>query len=144
MSLGTVEYIINKVEELSGQILKSKEDFKIVVEAALKNKKNSELAELAFQAKFVVGLLGVIKKKDAVVDDDYFIKVSDEFKQAYEKIKKILLSILENESGFVQNIFSEKYFQLSHTSLQNLNLLCEDFAHLKIYLNDLKQKKDSR
>ncbi|KAF0152773.1 MAG: hypothetical protein FD143_701 [Ignavibacteria bacterium] len=143
MIADSVEKIIRQVEEASGQILKSKEDFRLIVEAALSSQKIDELNELAFHAKFVFGLLSVIKKREAVVDEEYFKKVGEEFSQSYEIIRKLIQIILGNSSGFVKNIFSEKYFQLSQTSLQNLNKLCEDFAQLKLYLNDLKQKKDS-
>lgn len=143
MIIDSAEKIITDIEEISGRVLKSKEDFRIILEASLKNKKIVELNELAFQAKFVTGLLSVIKKREAIVDDEYFKKVGEEFKHAYEKINVILHEILKESSDFVKNIFNEKYFSLSQTSLQNLNILCEDLSYLKLYLNDLKQKKDS-
>ncbi|MEW6654916.1 MAG: hypothetical protein AB1394_15790 [Bacteroidota bacterium] len=144
MIADTAENIIRQVEEQSGQKLRSKEDFSLIVEAALSLQKMDELNELAFQAKFVSGLLSVIKKREAVENDEYFKKIGEEFRRAYEKITKLIQTILENSSDFVKSIFIDKYFHLSQTSLQNLNQLCEDLSLLKLYLNDLKQKKDSK
>ncbi|MDP2038452.1 MAG: hypothetical protein Q8S39_14435 [Ignavibacteria bacterium] len=144
MKLDSVDQIIEEVENLSGSILKAKDDFRLILEAAISSQKFDELNELAFQAKYVTGLQKVIQKREAVVDEDYFKKVGNEFRTAYQKIKTLLQSIMGSSTSFVNDIFSEKYFQLTHESLRNLNRLCEDISYLKLYLNDLKTKKDSK
>jgi hypothetical protein len=116
----------------------------LILEATVTSQKFDELNELAFQAKYVTGLQKVIQKREAVVDEEYFKKVRNEFQTAYQKIKTSLQSIMGSSTSFVNNIFSEKYFQQTHESLQNLNRLCEDISFLKLYLNDLKTKKDSK
>ncbi|OGV08338.1 MAG: hypothetical protein A2499_01950 [Stygiobacter sp. RIFOXYC12_FULL_38_8] len=144
MKLDSVDQIIFEVENLSGGFLKAKEDLRLILEAAVSSQKFDELNELAFHAKYVTGLQKVIQKREAVVDEDYFKKIGDEFQTAYQKIKTLLQSIMGSPTSFVNTIFSEKYFQLTHESLQNLNRLCEDISFLKLYLNDLKTKKDSK
>lgn len=144
MKLDSADQVISEIENLSGSILKAKEDFRLILEAAISSQKFDELNELAFQAKYVTGLQKVIQKREAVVDEEYFKKVGDEFQTAYQKIKTSLQSIMSNSTSFVNDIFGEKYFQLTHDSLQNLNRLCEDISYLKLYLNDLKTKKDSK
>lgn len=140
----SAEDILAGVEELSENLLRARDDFKLILEASISSQRFDELSDLAFQAKYVSGLMKVIQKREALVDEEYFKKVSEEFQTAYQKIKLLLQHILENSSDFVKNIFEEKYFQLSHSSLENLNRLCEDLAIFKLYLNDLKSKKDSK
>jgi len=143
MKIGNVDEIIIQVENLSGKILKAKEDFRIIVETAISKSKLDELGELAFHAKYIHGLNSIIKKREAVIDDGYFTKVGDEYKLAYKKLIELIQLILDGSAEFLVSVFKEKYFQLSHQSLHNINILCEDFSFLKLYLNDLKQKKDS-
>jgi len=140
----STEEILAGVEELSENLLRARDDFKLILEASISSQRFDELSDLAFQAKYVSGLMKVIQKREALVDEEYFKKVGEEFQTAYQKIKLLLQRILENSSDFVKNIFEEKYFQLSHSSLENMNRLCEDLALLKLYLNDLKTKKDSK
>ncbi len=144
MTLDSVDQIVTQVEKLSGGFLQAKEDLRLIIEAAVSYQKFDELNELAFQAKYVIGLQKVIQKREAVVDEEYFKKVGDEFQTAYQKIKTTLQLIMGSSTSFVNDIFSEKYFQLTHDSLQNLNRLCGDLSYLKLYLNDLKTKKDSK
>ncbi|MFA7420011.1 MAG: hypothetical protein WCZ90_10025 [Melioribacteraceae bacterium] len=138
------EEILSAVEDLNGNPLRARDDFKLILEASISSQRFDELSDLAFQAKYVSGLMKVIQKREAIVDEEYFKKVGEEFQVSYQKIKLLLQPILENSSNFVKNIFEEKYFQLSHSSLENMNRLCEDLAILKLYLNDLKTKKDSK
>lgn len=144
MKLESVEEIIADVEKLSGQVLRTKEDLRLILESAISRQMLDELNDLAFQAKYVTGLQKVIKKREAAIDEDYFKKVGEEFHSSYQKIKSLIQTIFQNSSAFVNDIFAEKYFQLTQSSLQNLNMLCEDLSYLKLYLNDLKQKKDSK
>lgn len=144
MKLDSADHVISEVENLSGGFLKAKEDLHLILETAILSQKFDELSELAFQAKYITGLQKVIQKREAVVDEEYFKKVGNEFQTAYQKIKTSLQSIMGNSTSFVNNIFSEKYLQLTQDSLRNLNRLCEDISFLKLYLNDLKTKKDSK
>lgn len=140
----SAEDILAGVEELSENLLRARDDFKLILEASISSQRFDELSDLAFQAKYVSGLMKVIQKREALVEEEYFKKVGEEFQTSYQKIKLLLQRILENSSDFVKNIFEEKYFQLSHSSLENLNRLCEDLAIFKLYLIDLKAKKDSK
>lgn len=140
----SVEEILSAVEELKGNPLRAHEDFKLILEASMISQQFDHLFDLAFQAKYVSGLMKVIQKREVLVEEEYFKKVGEEFQAAYQKIKLLLQRILENSSSFVKNIFEEKYFQLSYSSLENLNRLCEDLAIFKLYLIDLKAKKDSK
>ena len=144
MKFDSVDQIISEIENLSGGFLKAKEDLHLILETAISSQKFDELNELAFQAKYITGLQKVIQKREAVVDEDYFKKVGNEFQSAYQKIKTLLQVIMGSSTPFVNDILGGKYFQLTHESLHNLNRLCEDISYLKLYLNDLKTKKDSK
>jgi hypothetical protein len=77
------------------------------------------------------------------VDESYSIKIKEELVNGYENLKNGLKKITQNCTPFIQQVFEEKYFQLTQSSLKNLNLLSEDLSILKLYFNDLKTKEDS-
>ncbi|MCX7875775.1 MAG: hypothetical protein N2321_06360 [Melioribacteraceae bacterium] len=138
-----LEKVIEEVIKLSNNKLNFQEDFERIVSLAIEKNLINELESFSFQAKYITGLLQVIKRRENINDENYSIKMKQELIESYEKLKDLLKILTSNFSPFIQNIFNEKYFQLTQTSLTNLNLLCQDFSYLKFYLNDLKQKKDS-
>ena len=81
-------------------------------------------------------MLGVIQKREGLVDEEYFSKAEEEFRINMEKIRNCLAELLKGSSDFIRNIFEEKYLMLSQQSLSNLNLLCADLSYLKLYFID--------
>ncbi|MBI1937261.1 MAG: hypothetical protein HYS25_03980 [Ignavibacteriales bacterium] len=133
------EKIIEQVSQLAGNKLYCKDDLQRIIEHALAAGKLKILEELAFQAKFSQGLIKIIQKKETEFKDEYFAAVQKEFSENIQKIHSLIRDLLSSASEFIKNIYEEKYFQLTHQSLNNLNDLCNDLGFLKIYLNDLKR-----
>jgi hypothetical protein len=131
--------IISGVEEISNGRLNFKEDLQRLIEASFLNNKMKYLEDLSFQAKYSQGLLKIIQNRDNKIEDEYFVKVQNEFMESVLKIKEILETLLSQSSEFIKQIFREKYLQMTQQSLNNLNLLCNDLGFVKIYFNDLKR-----
>ncbi|MDQ7815597.1 MAG: hypothetical protein RDU14_01065 [Melioribacteraceae bacterium] len=131
--------IIAEVEELSRSRLNFKEDLQRLIELSILNQSMKNLEDLSFKAKYSQGLLKIIQNRDNKIEDEYFVKVQNEFMESVQKIKVNLETILSPSSEFIKQIFSEKYFQMTQQSLTNLNLLCNDLGFVKIYFNDLKR-----
>jgi hypothetical protein len=131
--------IISVVEEISNGRLNFKEDLQRLIEASFLNNKMKYLEDLSFQAKYSQGLLKIIQNRDNKIEDEYFVKVQNEFMESVLKIKEILETLLSQSSEFIKQIFREKYLQMTQQSLNNLNLLCNDLGFVKIYFNDLKR-----
>lgn len=135
--------ILDEVKKLSDNKLNHLEDLERLITISVEKNLISELESLSFQAKYITGLIQVIKRRENISDENYSIKIKDELVESYNKLKILLAKITNNFSPFIENIFKEKYFQLTQSSLNDLNLLCQDLSFLKLYFNDLKQKKDS-
>jgi len=134
----TTDNILLKVSELAENRLQRREDLELLIDTAIKQNKISLLKELSFQAKFSDGILRVVQKKENTVDEAYFLKAVEEFKNSIEKVRTVLEELLSNASEFIKSVLTEKYLQLSQVSLANLNSLCSDLSYLKLFFNDLK------
>ena len=134
----TTDDILLKVSELAKNRLQRREDLELLIDTAIKQNKISLLKELSFQAKFSDGLLRVIQKKENTVDEAYFIKAAEEYKNSIEKVRTVLEDLLSNASEFIKSVLMGKYLQLTQVSLVNLNSLCSDLSYLKLFFNDLK------
>ena len=140
----TSSEIFEQIEKLSSCNLKVREDCQRLITFAMDSGKMEELEELAFQAKFITGLVKILKTNDRKNDEIFSLKLNDEFRVSFMKIQNLVRVIVSNSSQFIQDIFEEKYLHLSQESLSNLNKLCSDLSYLKLYLNDLKTKRDSK
>lgn len=134
----TSEEIIIRVNDLSGNALKQRDDLKLLIDTAVTQDKISLLEELSFHAKFSDGLLRVVQRKNSTIDEEYFLKAIDEYKISIEKVRVILNELLSGATDFIKLILTEKYLTLSQASLANLNSLCFDLSFLKLFFNDLK------
>lgn len=137
--LKEAENIFFEVEKLAGGKIANKEDLLRIISLAVQNDNVKILEDLSFQAKFTQGLLKIINTKENSIKDEYFSTVKKEFGASVETIKNLLKSIISNSDNFYEEIIGKKYFQLTHQSLSNLSILCNDLSYLKLYLNDQKR-----
>lgn len=135
--------IITSLKKISNDKLLAQDDLEKIISTSIEFNLVKELEAVSFQAKYIHGLIRVIQKRETMADESYSIKIKEELVTGYENLKSGLKKIIVKCSPFIQNIFEEKYFQLTQTSLKNLNLLAEDLTTLKLYFNDLKTKEDS-
>lgn len=133
--------ILNEVRILSGNNLEVSDDLERLIEISLAGGKINLLKEISFNAKFLRGLMAVIQKRDQTFDDIYFEKVKGELLDGTTKIKNQLSELLESSSGFIRNVFEEKYMKLTQESIQNLYRFCTDLSYLKLYFNDQKPER---
>lgn len=142
--LPRIDEIIIEIEKLSNGGLHQKDDLTNLISTAINEELVAELEELAFHSKYLIGLTKVLQKNDVNVNEEYFEKLKSEFQSGYDSVRKNLTVIINRSSNFIRQIFEEKYLQLTHSCLTNLNQLCADLSLLKLYLNDLKTKKGSQ
>ncbi len=134
------EELLKSLFESAKSKLLAKDDLVNLINTAFENGKTGLLKDVAFKAKYLTGLLAIVKKKDPLMDEAYFEKTKAELMTCYEDIKRGIKELIEMESGFLNDIFEEKYFTLSQSSLTNLNWLCSDLAYLKLVFNDIRFK----
>ena len=139
----TVNEIIEGVEKAAPNDLNRKEDLERLIALATQSGKYSELEDLSFKSKYLIGLIKVLRSQSVNHDEQYLNKLNGELTSVYSQVQKLVRSLLEGGSSFIRDIFEEKYLKLSYDCLENLNKLCEDLSSLKLFINDLKTKKDS-
>jgi len=135
--------VISELKKISNDKLNAQEDLERIISTSIEFNQIKELEAVSFQAKYIHGLIRVIQKRETIVDESYSTKIKEELVNGYENLKNGLKKITQNCTPFIQQIFEEKYFLLTQSSLKNLNLLSEDLSILKFYFNDLKTKEDS-
>jgi hypothetical protein len=135
---GKWEDFFEGVRKYAGDNFAQAEDIKRLVKISFEQDEIESLEDLAFQGKYITGLMRIIRNRDDIVDDEYFEKIKSEYAGKIDNIKSLLKNLVEKEGSFLTSIFEEKYFQMTQLSLQNLNSLCQDLKWVKYYLNDLK------
>ncbi|MBZ0198975.1 MAG: hypothetical protein K8H86_03840 [Ignavibacteriaceae bacterium] len=132
--------LLDEIDTLSNLTLKRRDDlfalFQVAAEAGLEN----ELEETAFTAKYVMGLLRVIK-----------VGSQNPGAADIENVKKDLTSNLEKVKGEIRHIikkdellkvrFESEYFTMNQTAFSALNELLFDLEWTKKYYNILKRSK---
>lgn len=137
----TAALIVSEVEEFSKYKLKMKEDLERVIDLCINSNNGRVLDEIAFTAKYLQGLFGIIQRGESSIDDEVLGRYMKEYSENIEKVKGNLSVILESASSFIRNIFQQKYFSMTQESVSNLNKLCYDLGWYKMYQNDQKIKE---
>ena len=136
--LPEVKKILTELDRLSNNRLYFRNDLEILVKITQQSGKYELLEEISFHSKFSNGLLKLIQRKDSVIEETFFLKASNEYKDGLQKVVKLLKDLLKEGNDFIRTIFKEKYLELNKQCLYNLNNLCSDLSYLKLYFNDLK------
>jgi len=129
----TVE-LLASLDALSKNALVSRNDLGILIELAVLHNQSTVLGELGFAAKFVSKTFGIMRRIGK--DGEGYDRVSNEFSQTLEKAKVLLGVLLENAPHATREHFTTIYLGVSHESLQQLLLLCNDLAWYKNWLID--------
>lgn len=134
--------ILSRIDSLARGKLNFREDLARLINLSVQNNKLEVLEELSFHARYSQGLLKIVQNRDNNINDDYFAKVQSEFTESIVKIKSFIEILLGLSSGFIKEIFTEKYLAMNQLSLSNLNKLCSDLGYLKLYFNDVKRDNE--
>lgn len=134
------EDFIIAVDEFAKGTLHNAEDLTRIMEVVIKNDKQKQLEDLAFTAKYALGLMKIFQdRSNNEFEDEYFEKIRGEYTEAITKVRSLLEEILSDASSFISGIFKEKYLGMTHGSMNNLNILIEDLSWIKMYLNEQKR-----
>jgi predicted small metal-binding protein len=138
--MNSVQEILSGVESVADGKIKFHEDLERIINIALLNDQQEILEKIAFHSKAAHNLFLIIQRKEEIVNEEFISKAAEEYRLNVIEIKILLNNLFGSKNDFIKNIFEEKFFQLTQTSLSNLNNLCSDLSYLKLYLNDKKHK----
>jgi len=139
MNLLPKNFLID-VEDFSGKLLNKKSELSIILEACNNDQKIEDFENLSFTGKYVNGLFSVLKNSVKIPEVENVDHIKKDLSENMEKVISQLKEITFNMDEKHKKFFEENYFQLSQSSIQNLQKLVEDLDIIKKYLNYLKRK----
>ncbi|MFO7444745.1 MAG: hypothetical protein R6W90_00185 [Ignavibacteriaceae bacterium] len=132
--------LVREVDEFSGNNLKRRVDLQIIFEETLNKGKDKLLEELAFTAKYIQGLIRILKDGSKNPDVNSLDHVKNDLTSNMKKIVVQLKEAITGTDGSTKQYFERTYFELSQQGFMNLNDLLSDLEWTKKYLNDQKRK----
>jgi hypothetical protein len=134
---------LDDVEKFSSKSLNKKNDLTIIIEAIDTDEKFKDFENLSFTGKYVNGLLRVLKSSTKIPEVENIDHIKKDLSENMEKVISQLKEITSSMNDMDKKFFEENYFQLSQSTMQNLQLLVEDFDGIKRYLNLIKRNKST-
>jgi hypothetical protein len=132
---------VNEVEKFSKHPLNRKAEMIAIYEASVDANQLDVYRELCFTAKYLVGMIRVIKDGGTNPQVNSLDQVKKDFSEnmtkAIDRIRQIISGSKEEQKKY----FEEEFFEKTQSALTNLNELLADLESAKLYLNYLKREK---
>ena len=135
--------IIDEIDEFSQHKLNKKTDLKILYCQSIKDDKEKTFDELSFTAKYVQGLMRVLKTGTGNPEVKSLEHIRKDFTHNMQKIVDQMKEIVANADETVKLYFEKTYFDMSHQGMQNLTLILSDLEWAKKYFNLQKRQKSN-
>lgn len=136
----TDKNFLTGVEEYTGNLLQKKEDIQKIITLVVAEKKEEEFENLVFTAKYISGMMRVLKNAPGIPEvssiDHVRKDLNENMKKGIEQLKETIVSSSESE----KNYFEKTYFTLSSLNFSNLTSLFSDLESIKKYMNHLKRQ----
>jgi len=130
---------LKEVEDFTGALLLKKGDIVKLIEVVAAEKKEEEFEKLTFTAKYICGMMRVVKNAPGIPEvssiDHVKNDLNQNMKKGIEQLKEIIASSNENEKDY----FEKTYFTLTTQNFTNLTQLFSDLESVKKYINYLKR-----
>ena len=139
MSPGISPAIIDEIEVFSEFQLNKKVDLKTLYDLSAKNSKEKLFDDLIFTAKYVQGLLRVLKTGAGNPEVKSLEHIKKDFTHNMQKVVDQMKLIVVDAEEEIKRYFEVTYFDLSQKGIQNLSLILSDLEWTKKYLNVRKR-----
>jgi len=139
MNLTDKNFLIG-VEEYTGSLLQKKEDIKKIIELVIAEKKEEEFEKLVFTAKYISGMMRVLKNAPGIPEVNSVDHVRKDLNENMKKGIEQLKEIISSGSESVGDYFNKMYFNLSTQNFSNITQLFSDLESVKKYMNHLKRQ----
>jgi len=130
---------LSSVEDYTDSLLQKKDDVNKLIEVVVAEKKEEEFEKLIFTAKYICGMMRVVKNAPGIPEVSSVDKIKNDLnenmKKGIEQLKEIIASSSESEKDY----FDKTYFTLTTLNFSNLTRLFSDFESVKKYINHLKR-----
>lgn len=131
--------LVRQVDEFSGNNLLLRDDLQRLFGSCLNEKNGPLFEEAIFTAKYVLGLMRVLKKGTENPDVENLDNIKSDLTENMKKIAAQIRELLSGSTDEDKNYFEVNFLQLSPDAFQNLNKLLADLDWTKRFFNDLKR-----
>ena len=133
---------IREVETCTKYNLQRKPDLKKLIDISVSNNKVKEFEELTFTAKYICGMMRVLKNAPAISEVQNTEQIKEDLNNNLKKILEQLRVIIKIGDNEMQNYFEKNYLSFSSQNIVNINQLLSDLEFVKKYINYLKRKSE--
>jgi hypothetical protein len=130
---------LKAVEDFTGSLLQKRDDVNKLIAVVVAEKKEEEFEKLIFTAKYICGMMRVVKNAPGIPEVSSVDKIKNDLnenmKKGIEQLKEIIASSSESEKDY----FDKTYFTLTTLNFSNLTQLFSDLESVKKYINHLKR-----
>ena len=135
--------LLREVDSFSNSALKKRDDLHKLFDEIIRNQRHSLLEEVSFTAKYVKGLMRVLKGVVSNPEIENMEHVKNDLSHNMNKILDLLKEAVSESDESTRNYFNAEYFQMTQESFKNLNDLLSDLEWTKRYLNHQKRQNAS-
>jgi len=131
--------LLKKVDEFSNFKLQRRDDLQIIFTEGVKEENNKLFEDLVFTAKYVQGLMKVMKmgQENSEVKSLEHVKVdlTKNMEKVVEQIRQIVAGSSQSDRDYIE----KNFLQMTADAFKNLNELLSDLDWTKRYLNNFKR-----
>jgi hypothetical protein len=130
---------VSEVEKFSKSKLNRKAELLRIYEECINNQNITLFEDLVFTAKYVQGLLRVVKSGSLNHEINNLEQIKKDFS---DNLNKVVIKIKEIISGTDENFklhFEQTYFELTQEGFLNFTELLSDLEWAKLYINQKKR-----
>jgi hypothetical protein len=131
--------LLKNVDEFSNFKLQRRDDLQIIFTEGVKEKNNKLFEDLVFTAKYVQGLMKVMKTGQENSEVKSLEHVKNDLSKNMEKVVDQIRQIISDSSQSDKDYINKTFLQMNPNAFKNLNDLLYDLDWTKKYLNDLKR-----
>ena len=131
--------LLKRVDEFSNFKLQRRDDLQIIFTEGIKEENNKLFEDLVFTAKYVQGLMKVLKMGQENSEVKSLEHVKDDLTKNMEKVIEQIREIISGSSQSDRDYIERNFLQMKAEAFKNLNELLADLDWTKKYLNDLKR-----
>jgi len=134
------KYFLDKVEDYTSNPLQRKDDLTKIIHLVRGNGKEDEFEELTFTAKYICGMMRVLKNAPGIPEVSSTDHVKNDLNENMKKGIEQLKEIISVGDVSHREYFETTYFTLSPQNFANLSQLFSDLEAVKKYINHLKRQ----
>lgn len=131
--------LLQEIDSFSNNKLKLRIELQELLELTAQNSKFDEFENLIFTAKYIQGLMRVIKNAIENPEISNLKQIQSDLSQNIEKFYQQLRVLIANCDESLKNRYEKDFLELSSESFARLNSLMVDLEWTKMYFNSIKR-----